>query len=151
MPGKGDIFTISLNDNRFVIGQVIQFDERGLSCYSCGLFDILSEDEIEINDINLGFSQCFSVILVTPDCFSSRNKWKIQGNKNPVIPKKFYPYEDLRKKRKPGSRIYDKQTIEEFVNAYYALLPWDNYYKPDFLDELLLTPSKKPKNLIYSK
>lgn len=150
-PERGDKFTIPLNDDQLLVGQVIQYDDRGLPGYSIGLFDCLARNQTEAKDTQLSFKDCFSVILATPDCFSKSSNWKIAGTQNLVIPKKFFPFEKLRKSKKPGSRLYNREVIEEFVNAYYALLPWDNYFKPDYLDGLLLTPDKKPEKILYGK
>jgi hypothetical protein len=40
---------------------------------------------------------------------------------------------------------------EDFLNAFYALIPWDNYYIPEYLDKYLIDISKKPKNIILIK
>lgn len=151
MPDKGDIFIITLKDEKLVLGQVIQYDTRGLPCYSIGLFDDMASSVEEAQSITLDFGKCFSLLLATPECLQGKGQWKIIGTQKLVIPKKYLPYEKLRKAKKPGSRLHDKSAIEEFANAYYALLPWDNYYKPDYLDDLLLTPEKKPTNLIYKE
>lgn len=41
--------------------------------------------------------------------------------------------------------------IELFLNAYFGLTPWDECDAPHFYDEMLVSPDKKPSNLIYSK
>jgi hypothetical protein len=35
-----------------------------------------------------------------------------------------------------GSTIYDAAIAEDFMNAFYALQPWDDWHNPDYLDEL---------------
>jgi hypothetical protein len=150
-PEKGDIFTIPLIDGDFALGQLIQYDTRGLAGYSFGLFDHKVSSNIEAQEIILNMENCFSVVLGAIDCFSKSSNWMVVGNQNLVIPKKLFPFEKLRRSKKPGSRLHGKEVIDEFVNAYYGLLPWDNYYKPDCLDEMLLSPEKKPKNLLYGK
>lgn len=151
MPDKGDIFTIKLRNQKLLPGQIIQYDKRGLPCYSIGLFDCIVASIQEAQSLILEFDKCFSVLLATPECLQGKYGWAIAGNQKLVIPKKYFPYEKIRKSGGQGALLHDRGAIEEFSNAYYALLPWDNYYKPDYLDGLLLTPSKKPKNLIYSK
>lgn len=145
----GDIFRVNLNNGSAILGQVIQYDKRGLPGYSLGLFDLPFESHQERTNTNLSFDKCFSILIGTTECFSRNSNWKVIGNQNLIIPKKYYPYERLRKSNKPGCILHNKSAIDEFVNAYYGLLPWDNYYKSDYLDGMLLSLEKKPLNLIY--
>lgn len=48
-----------------------------------------------------------------------------------------------------GVTVYGAAIIEAFLNAFFGYLPWDVYYRPDFFDEMLLSPDKKPRNLTY--
>jgi len=41
--------------------------------------------------------------------------------------------------------------VNEFLNAYYALQPWDDWKDPHYLDSLLVSPDKKPTKLLYKK
>ncbi len=79
------------------------------------------------------------------------NIWKIVGNKPVNILKKDFPNEIFRKKDWIGSKHYDAALIEDFMNSYYALLPWDDWYDPNYLDQFLINIHKKPENLIYKK
>lgn len=81
-PERGNKFTIPLNDDQLLVGQIIQYDDRGLPGYSIGLFDCLARNEAEAEDTQLSFKDCFSVILATPDCFSKSSNWKIAIVKN---------------------------------------------------------------------
>ena len=48
-----------------------------------------------------------------------------------------------------GSNIKDAIIAEDFMNAFYALHPWDDWYDPEFYDKMLVDKLKKPKHLIY--
>jgi hypothetical protein len=50
-----------------------------------------------------------------------------------------------------GERFSDAALVEDFVNAFYALRPWDNWYDPNYLDKFLINTSKKPSNLVFIK
>ena len=39
--------------------------------------------------------------------------------------------------------------IDDFIKAYFSLAPWDDWHDPEYLDKLLISPDKKPENLIY--
>ena len=60
-PDKGDIFTIPLLDDAFAIGQVIQFDTRGLAAYSFGLFDHKVSNNTEAQEITLKIENCLKI------------------------------------------------------------------------------------------
>ena len=38
---------------------------------------------------------------------------------------------------------------DDFIKAYFSLAPWDDWHDPEYLDKLLISPDKKPENLIY--
>lgn len=148
MVKKGDLLVVPLINGKFVLGQIIRFDKRGLHSISFGLFDVvLDEPKLSANFI-LDGSLCFSTMLVLSDCML-RKGWAVIGNQKLKIPKKNYPYEKELKKRGVGASHFDYGACEQFVNAFYALIPWDCCYRPDLLDELLLSAEKKPQNLIY--
>jgi len=46
-------------------------------------------------------------------------------------------------------KIVGSANIAEFLNAYYGLVPWDDWADPNYLDKLLISPDKKPKNIIF--
>jgi hypothetical protein len=35
-----------------------------------------------------------------------------------------------------------------FMSAYYRLLPWNIAHDPEYFDKLLISKSKKPKNVL---
>jgi len=37
----------------------------------------------------------------------------------------------------------------KFLEAYYALGVWDDWFDPNYLDQILCKEAKKPKNLRY--
>jgi hypothetical protein len=38
---------------------------------------------------------------------------------------------------------------EDFLNAFYGLTAWDDWFDPNYLDEFLFDITKKPKKLIF--
>lgn len=54
-----------------------------------------------------------------------------------------------RKKQKWQVGDYFGIPIEDdFIKAYFSLAPWDDWHDPEYLDKLLISPDKKPENLI---
>lgn len=55
-----------------------------------------------------------------------------------------------RKKQKWQVGDYFGIPIEDdFIKAYFSLALWDDWHDPEYLDKLLISPDKKPENLIY--
>ncbi len=148
--GDGDIFRVSLFDGRVCFGQVLDFQMPNIIrvLFFEGAFDLeysktLSLDQISQNTI---FSK-----IATEKHFINKGKWPIIGNAPISIPISEYPNEKFRKHDWVGAIHYTEELVEEFLSAYNGLSPWDDFYKPDYLDQFLVDPSNKPDNLIYSK
>ena len=98
-----------------------------------------------INDVNL-----ISLIEVTREQLDY-GVWTILGNKQTIIPIEKFANEEFRNNKWINSITHDAALAEDFVNSYYGFLPWDDWYKPDYLDEYLVNADKKPNNLLYKK
>jgi hypothetical protein len=49
-----------------------------------------------------------------------------------------------------GASVHGSGILNEFVNAFYGLTPWDDWHDPYYLDHLLVSPEKKPvQRLVY--
>lgn len=74
------------------------------------------------------------------------------GEADPHLLEKYFPENERFKQGDVvGMRSYQTGIIEMFLNAYFGLTPWDECYDPNYYDNLLVSPDKKPSNLIYSK
>jgi hypothetical protein len=147
-PNKGHVFLVPTCAGDFVPGQVVALEKRGMLCISCGLFDQRVSGTDEAKHLPLDETKCFSTLLATPSSFN--DGWSTIRNERLVIPKRLFPFEnELSKKRGIGSKIYDPGIIEDFVDAFYGLKPWNMYFKADYFDKMLLSPDKKPAFLVY--
>lgn len=146
---SGDIFTVPLMDNRFTLGQVL--DQRWPNVVRIALFDKTIDrlQEIDITEFCKS-DNLISLVEVTKEQLAF-GAWKIVGNKEVNIPISKYPNEQFRNNQWIGSITYDAALAEDFLNAFYALIPWDDWYDPHFLEKLLIDISKKPQNLILIK
>jgi hypothetical protein len=142
-----DIFVIPLLDSKYAVGQIL--DQRIPNTLRIALFNEVL-DTLETYDINhLGkFSHLIALLEVGEDQIRRKN-WKIIGNKTSLIPRSIFPNEEYRSKNWVGSVTIDATVVDEFMNAFYALVPWDDWYDPEYLDGLLYDKNKKPLNLIY--
>lgn len=147
---SGDVFLVPNCDGKFSVGQVIALETRTLRSASCAFFDQRVATVEEGRTVRPDLARCFSTLLVTPDGLSS-GVWPVVGHAPLEIPPKLYPCEELLAKRKPGARVHGTGIVNEFLDAFHALRPWDDWARPDYLDALLLSRDKKPPNLIYSK
>lgn len=111
-------------------------------------------DEVVNSLEEFNIEQSCSVLNLISLVASSREQvdydvWQLMGNKRIEIQKKNFPNEDFRRKNWVGAEHYDAALLEDFLNSFYALLPWDDWFNPNFLDDFLINISKKPTNLLY--
>ena len=146
---NGDVFAIPLDNGKYSIGHIL--DQRLINTIRIALFDEVIES---INDITVDtlcdIQKLISLIEVTKEQVEY-GVWKIIGKKESLIAQDKYANEKFRKNDSAGSKVYDAALAEDFVNAFYALIPWDDWFNPDYLDNFLVDKSKKPSNLIYIK
>lgn len=144
-----DIFAVPLKNGNFSIGQIL--DQRMVNTVRIALFHevvsgIQNVDLTELcNSTNL-----ISLIEVTKEQLTY-GVWKIIGNKIISIPLRDYPNERFRENKWIDSIVHDAALAEDFLNAFYCLLPWDDWYDPNYLDTYLVDISKKPSKLILVK
>lgn len=145
----GDVFLVKTNDGKSVIGQIVAQEQHVLNCVSCAFFDWRISEEPEIMGLQtLPLKKMFSILFVTRDLLDN-GVWRIVGHLPVIVPKELFPYENLRQGGFVGAKVIGSGIINEFLNAYYALTPWDDWKDPEYLDKLLLSPDKKPDNLKY--
>jgi hypothetical protein len=75
--------------------------------------------------------------------------WRVVENKEVAVPRSWLPYESLRSSGFINAKIIGSKNVTEFLNAFYGLVPWDDWKDPAYLDKLLLSPKKKPPHLIF--
>ena len=142
-----DVFAIPLLNGNYVIGHIL--DQRMVNIVRVALYNENIKDlnnidlTVLINDENL-----ISLIEVTREQLDY-GVWKILGNKTTTIPINRYANEAFRSNKWINSIVHDAALAEDFINSYYGFLPWDDWYDPNYLDEYLISPDKKPSNLLY--
>jgi hypothetical protein len=147
----GDVFVIPNADGKFSIGQVLAHETRTLHSAACAFFDQRAESIEAAREHTLDAEKCFSALLVTSDSLT-KGIWRVVGQQPIILAKKHWPYETLLSKgTKVGTVVHGSGIVTKFIDAFYRLSPWDEWYRPDYLDAFLLSPEKKPKDLIFSK
>jgi Immunity protein 26 len=145
----GDVFIIKLLNGKFCVGQILDLQMDNIVRVS--LFN-----EVISNLVTLDLSKiCQLENLISLVAVSRENldngTWKIEGNKEISIPLSMFPNEKFRFNGWIGSVVYDSGLAEDFLNSFFALLPWDDWHDPNFLDEFLVDKKMKPQNLIFIK
>ena len=142
----GDIFLVSLEDGTFSVGQVVAQDKEVLNSVFC-VFSMVrvkgSEAEISIDIDNV-----VSALFTTPDLLNSGD-WLVVRNEEPIPVDKFFDIKKLKSEGFLGAKVIGSGVVIKLMDACFGLYPWDDFYEPDYLDKLLLSPSKKPAKVIY--
>lgn len=146
---NNDVFAIPLENGAFTICQVL--DLQMVNIVRIAVYD---EKILNVNAVKLD-NFCNSEDLISLIACSREQLdygvWKILGNKEQSIPISKFPNEQYRTNGWVGAKHYDAAIIEDFVNAFYALIPWDDWGNPLYLDSLLVDKGKKPQNLLFIK
>ena len=146
----GDVFTVETSDGMHVVGQIIGQEPVVLNSVSVAFFDIRVKESIDAELIELDSDKIFSIVFSTRDLLDA-GKWKVTRHSSVKFEPYQLPYEHLRPLGFVGAKVIGSGILEEFLNAFYSLTPWDNWKDSDYLDRLLIDHSKKPKCLIYKK
>ncbi len=147
--GAGDLFLVENVDHRYTLGQVLDRPKDALNSASCAFFDARVGTESEAQLVKAADYEPFAILFVTPD-FLNTGRWHVVAKQRVAIPRHMFPYEALRSKRYVGAKVIGTANVEKFLDAFFGLRPWDDWYRPDYLDGLLLSPDKKPwGRLIY--
>lgn len=143
------MFVISTKDGSDVVGQIVGREPQVLNSVSCAFYDwrLTNLDEV-VQCATLPIEQVFSSLFVTRDLLDS-GAWKVVANKPVTFSPAKFPYEDLRVNGFIGAKVIGSAIVEEFINAFYGLLPWDDWKDPDYLDKLLISQEMKPKALVF--
>lgn len=144
----GDIFQVPLLNGKVCYGQLLDYQMPNIIrvAFFEGPYDpetVISVDEIIRQKV---FSK-----IATDKYFLIDGEWPIVGNAPVLMNIEDFPNEEFRDDDWVGAVHYTATLVESFLNAYYGLQPWDDYFDPNFLDEFLVNPNDKPANLIYSK
>lgn len=145
---SGDVFTIRLTDGSILLGQVLDFQLKHI--IRCAFFNERFQEIEQIGEYICKENNVIALLSVTKEYFISR-KWKIIGNKPIDIFVENYSNERFRNSGWVGAKIYNASIIEDFLNAFYTLSPWDIYYNTEYFDDLLYDKKLKPMNLIFCK
>jgi len=138
----GDIFSIQGRNGNWSIGQIL--DRMLPNVVTCAFYALWYSGNTHPEKIELVPDHLISCVSVSCEQLDY-GKWKVIGHQQPAVGRDDWPNEKLRDSGWVGAKIYDAGIIEEFLDAFYGLVPWDDWHDPNYLDQLLVSPEKKPK------
>lgn len=147
---EGDYFCVPLVDGTYAVGQVIGIIPNALNSVLCVFFSqhFHTPPSAPQSEVSVLERDLISALFVTRELLDS-GRWKVFSNGVPFPIRKYLDIDALEAAHFVGVKVIGAGIIEEFLSAYYALLPWNDYFKPDYLDGLLISPDRKPKHLLY--
>jgi len=144
----GDVFLVPQQDGRCSLGQVLAFEKQMMNSVSCAFYDIRfpSADGIQLPS-DLPSASIIAVLFTTHDLLR-RGAWNIVGRLPVVLEQRYFPYEHLRGSGGwVGATMHGSGIVVEFLDAYFGLRFWDDWYDPEYLDELLFQGRQRPPGI----
>lgn len=135
----GDVFWVVLEDNSFVLGQIIQEEPKVLNSITCVFFDC------RVNNIDgaiLSFDKPICCQFVTKDLFNS-GQWQRVCNLPNQVDDSLLPYKETSLNDWIGAKVIGSGIIIKFLAAFYGLREWDEMFNPNYYQELLLSGVKR--------
>lgn len=148
---NGDIFLVPLKDHSFCCGQVLQVTKELMNSCICGFFDIrLSPDSSQFVPLPQE-RDLIAVQFVTSDLLK-KGYWPIVGSGNVTIDlERYIPLQRIEARGLVGAVVEGSGIIQEFLNAYYGLRPWDDLADSDYFDKLLISRGRRPEHVVLTK
>jgi hypothetical protein len=144
----GAIFAVALPDGTFALGQAISMMMANV--VYCALTDR------SVSSIAAATS---AVPTLTPKDVVARvaltreqldyAAWPVVGVADPLAAVTHFTNERFAATRYVGATMYDAVVAQDFLAAFHALAPWDDWFDPDFLDAWLVSPDRKPAVLLF--
>jgi hypothetical protein len=142
----GDVFTVPTSDGRYAVGQAIDYPGP-LRSVAVALFAhiVNTLDEALARDVLP--AKLISTVFTTDDLLAS-GRWHVAGAKPVSIPAALFPGEHTKARGGVGNKVIGSANLATFVEAYFGLGAWDFFADPTYMDQLLISPDKKPKKLV---
>ena len=149
---EGQLFSIEMAKSKWTLGQLYNYFTMANSTYkqfTLSFFDYLYEKEEDLIKVVDIIKLNKPIIIVT----TNGNPIRHYGMK--LIGKKEINYSNIPEYKKNISSIglYNAQSIDFdiLIKAFFGIIPYDGFYKDDFVDEYLVKGTKKRKDIKYLK
>ena len=149
--GVGDVFLVNTSDGLSVVGQVVAQEQDAMNSATCAFFDVRVKDDKNLEGVSaLPEDKLFSAIFATRDLLDN-GTWRVVKTLPVEVSRNYFPYEHLRKSGWIGAKIIGSRNVTDFLNAFYGLSPWDAYMDPEYFNKLLISPTKRPTQVVFKK
>ncbi|MGB8815582.1 MAG: hypothetical protein WCC57_20585 [Paracoccaceae bacterium] len=136
----GDVFLVSLADGTFTAAQVLAFEPHALNSAVCA-FTLDRRGRDKPHDFDP--AGVVSVQFVTRDLLDSGD-WLVVGRASLEHGLGRNELAKQRANQFVGTSVVGSANMIIFLNACFALAPWDSFFDPLYCDKLLLSPDMKP-------
>lgn len=144
--GPGDNFLVPLEDDTYGQGQVLSYEEDAMNSVICAFSSIRFEKLPTHLDV-IPEESLVAIIFVTRDQLDYGG-WPIV-NRGPIISwEKYIDIRQMRSRGFIGTKIIGTFNAETLLNAYHGLVFWDDFHDPEYLDKLLISPDRKPADVL---
>ena len=143
-PPVGSVFRVPLSDGGYAIGQVIAYEPQMLNSVSC----VFTSQGDWTPGSTIPESAIVASLFTTYDLLT-KGRWEILGEAPIPISRPNFPFEHLRSAGWVGAKMTGSGIVEEFLNAWFGLAPWDDWADPDYLDRLLFPGRVRPACAIF--
>ena len=148
----GDVFAIPISNDKYALGQIVGQEPELMKSVAIALFD---QSFDSIDDIEIPFlcnsNKIYSVLFVTLNHIEN-GKWCVLGGGSTIdIDADKMPFEHTRSSGFIGAKVVGSGIVNDFVNAFFGLILWDDWNDPLYLDSLLISTDKKPVDRLKFK
>jgi hypothetical protein len=142
----GDNFLIPLKDGSFGQGQVLSYEAQAVNSALCA-FSWKRFVEMPKQVDGISEESLIAIQFVTRESLD-RGNWPLIGH-GPVIGLEgVIGINARRSKGFVGTKIIGSGIAVDFLSAFHRLIPWNDYHDPEYLDKLLISPDRKPTDVL---
>jgi hypothetical protein len=145
---EGDVFLVPLEDGSYGLGQILSYEPAALNTVGCAFYDlrVVNGPSLDI-PAPLPQDRVISILLTTKDLLN-RAVWPVVTHRAVSTSESRRPYEKYRAKQWVGAKISGSGIINDFLNAYHGLRPWNVYLEEDYFDHMLAPGLKRPDTVV---
>ena len=145
---EGDVFLVPLNDGSYGLGQILSYEPQALNSVGCALYNIRVVDGPSLDiPAPLPQDRVISILLTTKDLLN-RAVWPVVTDRAIPTPESRRPYEQYRARKWVGANIFGSANVNDLLNAYHGVRPWNVYFEEDYLDQMLAPSVKRPNTAL---
>jgi hypothetical protein len=142
----GDNFLVPLKDGTFSQGQVVIAAPKAMNSVVC----VFTAARYKVKPLSVHapkLKDSIAILFVTRDLLDS-GRWQVVNNEPNTWSAGHIDFDKLERNGFVGVIIEGSAIVENLLNAFHCLEPWNDFHDPDFLDGLLLSPDRKPPSVL---